>query len=133
MELLVKPMVNTFVADPRMSVTDEVIRFVKETNLPRLALQVMMESENGTMTRLMALKFYKSLFTLLEKDADLLEYMVIEDPINASSEILAQLKTRLKNPNMLQSATLELINTFGEAIYKHFGQELHLQITTGYE
>jgi hypothetical protein len=38
MELLVKPMVNTFVADPRLSVTDEVIKFVKQTNLPKLAL-----------------------------------------------------------------------------------------------
>jgi hypothetical protein len=36
----------------------------------------------------MALKFYKSLFTLLEKDVDLLEHMVVEDPIKASSQIL---------------------------------------------
>jgi len=133
MELLVKPMVNTFVADPRTSVTQEVIKFVKEANLPKLSLQVLMASENGTMTRLMALKFYKSLFTLLDKDVDLLEYMVIEDPVKACSEILDQLKNRLKNPNMLQSAVLELINTFGESIYKHFGPELHMQITTGYE
>jgi len=89
MELLVKPMVNTFVADPRTSVTQEVIKFVKETDLPKLSLQVLMSNENGAMTRLMALKFYKSLFTLLDKDVDLLEFMVIEDPVKACSEILA--------------------------------------------
>jgi hypothetical protein len=49
----------------------------------------------------MALKFYKSLFTLLDKDVDLLEYMVIEDPIKACRPILQDLKDRLKAPNML--------------------------------
>ncbi len=38
MELLVKPMVNTFVPDPRLTVTEEIIKFVKESNLPKLAL-----------------------------------------------------------------------------------------------
>jgi len=33
MELLVKPMVNSLVPDPRLSVTDEVLKFVKEYKL----------------------------------------------------------------------------------------------------
>lgn len=49
----------------------------------------------------MALKFYKSLFSLLNKDVDLLEYMVVEDPIKACENILEDLKQRTKNPNML--------------------------------
>ncbi len=53
------------------------------------------------MTQLMALKFYKSLFTLLDKDSDLLEFMVVEDPIKACAPILTDLKLRLANPNML--------------------------------
>ncbi len=39
MELLVKPMVNTFVTDPRLSVTEELIKFIKESNVAQLALQ----------------------------------------------------------------------------------------------
>lgn len=38
LELLVKPMVNTFVTDPRLSVTVEIMRFIKETSLPKLAI-----------------------------------------------------------------------------------------------
>jgi len=57
--------------------------------------------ENGTMTRMMALKFYKSLFTLIEKDVDLLEFMVGEDPIKACSGILFELNQRTRSPNML--------------------------------
>jgi len=38
MELLVKPMVNSLVPDPRITVTDEVIRFIKEYHLARTAL-----------------------------------------------------------------------------------------------
>ena len=129
MELLVKPMVNTYVADPRLSVTEEAIQFVKESGLPKLSLLVLSCEDNGLMTRLFALKFYKSLFTLLDKDNDLLECMVAEDPIKACSSILRQLKARIRNPNMLQSACLELINAFGEAAYKYFGPELHQQIT----
>ncbi len=30
MELLVKPMVNSLVPDPRLTVTEEVVRFIKE-------------------------------------------------------------------------------------------------------
>lgn len=132
MELLVKPMVNTFVPDPRLSVTEEIIKFIKESNLPKLALLVVAEKENGVMTQMMALKFYKSLFSVLDKDSDLLEFMVVEDPIKACTAILAALKLRLKNPNMLQSACLELVNAFGEAINKQLGPELHQSITNGY-
>ena len=129
MELLVKPMVNTYVPDPRLSVTEEAIQFVKESGLPKLSLLVLSCEDNGLMTRLFALKFYKSLFTLLDKDNDLLECMVAADPIKACTSILKQLKARIRNPNMLQSACLELINSFGEAAYRYFGPELHQQIT----
>ena len=55
--------------------------------------------------------------------------MVAADPIKACTSILKQLKARIRNPNMLQSACLELINSFGEAAYRYFGPELHQQIT----
>jgi hypothetical protein len=74
---------------------------------------------------MMALKFYKSLFTLIDKDIDLFEYLIIDDPVKSCANILKDLTKQTNHPNMLQSACLELINTFGEAIYKNFGAELH--------
>lgn len=72
MELLVKPMVNSLVPDPRLTVTDEVVRFMKDFHLARTALMTVQNKNNGTMTQLMALKFYKSLFSLLDKDQELM-------------------------------------------------------------
>lgn len=68
MELLVKPMVNSLVPDPRLTVTDEVISFIKEYHLAATALNTVQNKDNGVTTQLMALKFYKSLFSLLDRD-----------------------------------------------------------------
>ncbi len=54
-----------------------------------------MRKENGTLTQLMALKFYKSLYTLLERDQELMHELIIVDPIKACFNILEDLKLRL--------------------------------------
>ena len=65
-------MVNSLVPDPRLSVTEEVVKFVKENKLAQIALKTVSHKSNNSMTQLMALKFYKSLFTLLDRDSELI-------------------------------------------------------------
>ena len=95
MELLVKPMVNSLVPDPRLTVTDEVIHFIKEFHLARSALCTVQNKENGIITQLMALKFYKALFSLLDKDQELMQELIIVDPVKSCGNILQSLKNRL--------------------------------------
>lgn len=97
-----------------MSVTEKLIDFIKNNRLPQLCLLIVKRNENRVTTRLFALKFYKCLYTLLEKDQDLLQSLTEEDPIESCHQIIEDLKKRLRNPNMLQSAALELVNVFGE-------------------
>ena len=80
----------------------------------------------------MALKFYKALFSLLDKDQELMQELIIVDPVKSCGNILQSLKNRLQQPNMLHSACLELINTFGVSIHKHLGSDFHNQIKGTY-
>ena len=81
---------------------------------------------------MMALKFYKSLFSLLDKDQELMQELIIVDPVKSCANILEGLRDRFNQPNMLQSACLELINTFGVQMHKHLGSDFHNQIKGTY-
>ena len=43
----------------------------------------------------MALKFYKALFSLLDKDQELMQELIIVDPVKSCGNILQSLKNRL--------------------------------------
>lgn len=68
MQLMCKPQINSLVVEPRTGVTQVMIQFIKEFNLTRIALGVFYEEKNSSLTRMMALKFFKSLFALDDKD-----------------------------------------------------------------
>jgi len=55
------------------------IKFIKEFNLARISLSVFFESKNNVLTRMMALKFFKSLYAL--EDKELLLEMCDAEPI----------------------------------------------------
>lgn len=55
------------------------IKFIKEFNLARISLSVFYESKNNVLTRMMALKFFKSLYAL--EDKELLLEMCDAEPI----------------------------------------------------
>jgi hypothetical protein len=84
------------------------------------------------MTQMMALKFYKSLFSIAEKDKEIIGDMIEVDPILACQRILDQLVKRLKNPNMLHSACLEFINSYGVFVMKQLGSEFHESVVARY-
>jgi len=55
------------------------VQFIKEFNLTRISLGVFYEEKNSILTRMMALKFFKSLFAL--DDKELLIEMCRAEPI----------------------------------------------------
>jgi hypothetical protein len=104
MQYLVKPMVNATLLDPRQTVQPDTAGLIFESNLPMVSLQIAKDPSSGTIARLMAIKFFKSLFTLDPCPIPL------TGVIESVSEIINDLKARLRNPSMLQSAVLEFVN-----------------------
>ena len=122
-------------ADPRQGITPTMLEFIKEFRLGELALGVFQEESNLTLTRLMAIKFFKSLFVLTKDDKDVLFEIVKIDPIKNCMEIVRQCELRVVNRkglNMLHSAMFEMINQFGTMIFEKVGQELHSRIVEEY-
>jgi hypothetical protein len=70
----------------------------------------------------MALKFVKSLFTL--GDRSLIEEIKNNDLYKCVEVIIESVKDNFKKINMLQSATLELVNVFSEQVRNLFGIEV---------
>ncbi len=64
------------------------LEFIKEFRLGELALGVFQEESNLTLTRLMAIKFFKSLFVLTRDDKDVLFEIVKIDPIKNCMEMV---------------------------------------------
>jgi hypothetical protein len=116
--LACKPMVNALLPDPRKGITSIFLEFIKELHLPKLALQVFAEESNDTYTRLMALKFFKSLLFVATKNKEVLHVIVRLNPIEQCLSTVQSCKTRLKNLNMMHSVMFEFINSFGSAVYE---------------
>jgi len=77
-----KPQINSLVVEPRTGVTQVMIQFIKEFNLPSISLGVFYHESNTNLTRMMALKFFKSLFAL--EDKEILIEMCKADPIRCA-------------------------------------------------
>lgn len=71
----------------------------------------------------MSLKFLKSLFFL--NDKELLEKILETYPLDKIMPILEICQGRIKNLNILMSASLELVNILGRALFIHKGKEEH--------
>lgn len=104
------------------------LEFIKELQLPKLALQVFAEETNDNYTRLMAMKFFKSLLFVAIKHKEVLVQLVRLNPIEKCLPLVESCKTKTKCLNMLHSATFEFINMFGSAVYDQIGEELHTQM-----
>ena len=61
---MLKPLVNALLQDQRKDVTEKVLDFLTQFDLSRLSLGVFANDHNDLLTRLMGLKFYKSLFVV---------------------------------------------------------------------
>lgn len=97
-------------------------KLIYHSDLPTISLEIMEKASNGAVTRLMALKFLKSLFQMEPAPVP------VAGVIEAVSGILQEVKSRLRNPTLLQSAVLEFINQFAEFMYKQNGKEAWLEI-----
>lgn len=106
------------------------IMFIKEFNLVRISLSVFHEEKNSVLTRMMALKFFKSLYAL--DDKDLLLEMCEAKPITFCLPVAQNCRTKLNSLNMFQSSVLDLFNQHGLAVYKHLGLQCHQQMVAPY-
>ena len=130
-----KPQVNALMTDPRQGITTYMLEFLKEYKLGNIALSVFQEETNATLTRLMAIKFFKSLFILTNDDKDILFDLVRTDPIRACIDTVRACELRTLNKkglNMMHSAMFEMINQYGTIIYEKVGAELHGRIVEEY-
>ena len=76
-----------------------------------LSLGVFSEPENDLLTRLMALKLFKSLFVLTAKSKEVTKLIVSSHPISFCVPTLRKFEEDLKRPlTMLDSAMYEMIN-----------------------
>lgn len=80
------------------------------------------------MTRLMALKFFKSLLHLSFKHKEILHVLIRLNPLEKCWPLVGFCKERSRNLNILHSAMFEFINSYGQAVYEVIGEELHTQI-----
>ena len=106
------------------------ITFIKEFNLARISLSVFHEPKNSTLTRMMALKFFKSLYSLPDKN--LLLELCDACPLRHALPLLLTCRSTLSHLTMLQSSVLDLYNCHGLTIHKHFGQPAHQKMLTPY-
>ena len=96
--------------------------YIKENKFCNIAMNEVKTVSNSSIHRLMALKFVKSLFTL--GDRSLIEEIKNNDLYKCVEMIVESMKDNNKKINMLQSATLELVNVFSEQIRNLFGIEV---------
>ena len=66
---MLKPLLNALVQDQRKEVTQVMATFLCENDFSRLALGVFADEENDLLTRLMALKLFKSMFVLTNQSS----------------------------------------------------------------
>lgn len=88
------------------------------------------DESNSAIHRLMALKFVKSLFTL--NDRQLVEEIKKNNLFECIKSIIMKIKDRHKYINMLESATLELVNVYAEHVRNIFGIEEFKTIAKDY-
>lgn len=119
---------NALLPEPRKGITEFMLSFIKQLELPRLALQIFAEESNDTYTKLMAIKFFKSLLHVGKSHKDVLVTMVRLNPVEKCLAVVESCKTRIKTLNMLHSATFEFINQYGTAVYDQISEELHSQM-----
>ena len=62
--MMLKPLVNALMQDQRKDVTEQVVKFLVDHDMSSLALGIFADDRNDLLTRLMGLKFFKSLFVL---------------------------------------------------------------------
>jgi len=77
------------------------------------------------MTRLMAIKFFKSLLSLVGKNKEILHGLIRLNPIKKMIPLVESCKGKTKRLNMLHSAVFEFINQFGQTVYEVVGEDLH--------
>lgn len=128
LQLTCKPQVNALLPDPRKGITAVLLEFIKELELPKIALGVFAEESNDTYTRLMAMKFFKSLLYLAHKNKEILHSIFRLNPIEKCLPLVSSCQTKLKTLNMLHSCMFEFINLFGVAVYDQMGEEAHTNI-----
>ena len=99
--------------------------------MTRLALGVFAEEENDLLTRLMAIKMFKSLFVLTNQSTLMTKMIVGSHPMSFCVPTLRMFENDRKKPmNMLDSAMYEMINLYGSLVYDKVGPEMHSKVVT---